>query len=56
MNLKNTGIFGEKYANIIPVQDSTFEKIYFIPSEMSLNDVLKQINICGLRLSEESIN
>jgi hypothetical protein len=53
--LKNIGIFGSSYLNDVPVQDSTFEKVYYLPCEMTLSDVLKQVNLCGYKLNEESI-
>ncbi len=41
--------------NNVPVQDSTSENVYYLPCEMTLNDVLKQVNFCGFRLNEETI-
>jgi len=51
MNLKNVGIFGSNYINSLPSQNSTFEQIYYLPVEMSIEDIAKQINICGYKLS-----
>jgi hypothetical protein len=53
--LKNVGIFGANYLNSLPLQNSTFEKIYYLPVEMSLEDIAKQINICGYKLSNEAV-
>lgn len=55
IKLKNLGIFGPSYMNKVPVQDSTSENIYYLPCEMSLNDILRQVNLCGLRLNEDAV-
>jgi hypothetical protein len=55
IKLRNAGIFGSNYLNKVPVQDSTFEQVYYLPCEISLNDALKQINFCGFRLNDQAV-
>lgn len=52
IKMKNVGIFGSNYLNKVPVQDSTYEHVYYLPCEISLSDALKQINLCGFRLND----
>jgi hypothetical protein len=48
--LNNPWILEEKYHLISHIKESTIEKCYFVPGEMNINDLLKQINIGGFRI------
>lgn len=50
INLNNPWILEEKYRGVLPIRESTNEKCYFLPLEITLAEVLKTINISGFRV------
>lgn len=54
LNLKNPPLFDGKYRCKLPVQQSTYEHLYFLPKEMTIRDVLNHFSLCGFRIPEES--
>lgn len=50
INLNNPWILEEKYRTVLPIRDSTTERTYFLPQEITLGEVLKHINISGFRV------
>ena len=53
--MENPWILPSKYHSIQPLKISTFEKIYFLPQEISVEEILKQINIGGFRIHSKDI-
>ena len=43
-------IFDKTYQSIQPAAVSMFDHFYYLPREMSVQDLLKQINISGFRV------
>ena len=50
IHMNNPWILPQQYRAQLPLQTSTFEKVYFVPREMKLTDLLKQINIGGFKI------
>ena len=38
-----------------PIQLSTYEKVYYLPQEIKIAEILKQINIGGLKIHSKDI-
>ena len=54
--MNNPWILHEKYHNVLPLQHSTPERFYYLPEEITLKELLKQINIGGLKIHPKDID
>lgn len=55
INLKNPWILEDKYRAVSPIRDSTNERCYFLPVEMSLQEIIKSINISGFKIHNSDL-
>lgn len=55
LKIKKPTLFGKNYLTELPANVSIFDQLYLLPLEMSLENVLRQFNICGYHISQSSI-